>query len=220
MRTGAVLALGVLIASATAVAAQERGSAGLLRFDRTLLLEDSAATSANVSVGDVDRDGHLDIVLVKGRHWPLLDPVLIGDGRGGFALPRPIGDVADRSYSGVLADMDAAGDLDVVISNDRPDAKVVHLNDGKSAFSLGSTFGLPEWPTRHVGVADLNADGLPDVVLANRTGNRGGGRFQDPCLGFSQESAATVTRDREVALPEGLDCGSSACRRRRADPAM
>lgn len=40
-------------------------------FDRHLALEDSAATSANVSIGDVNADGHQDILLVKGRHWPV-----------------------------------------------------------------------------------------------------------------------------------------------------
>ena len=75
---------------------------GARRFDRALALEDSGATSANVSIGDVDRDGHLDIVLVKGRHWPLEDLVLLGDGQGAFAPPYPLGAPADRSYSGVL----------------------------------------------------------------------------------------------------------------------
>jgi hypothetical protein len=175
----------------------------LLYFDRAQLLEEEGATSANVSVGDVNGDGHLDILLVKGRHWPLLDLLLAGDGTGAFAQARPIADAADRSYSGVLIDIDGDRDLDVVISNDTPDSKVVHLNDGRGTFTVGSTFGRPEWPTRHVKVADLDGDALPDLVLANRTGddsgfnyvcmNRGGGRFDGDCLGFSRESATTVT---------------------------
>jgi hypothetical protein len=186
-----------------APAADEDAPLAVLSFERSVLLEESAETSANVSIGDLDADGHLDIVLVKGRHWPLHDMILIGDGAGGFRPARPLGEVADRSYSGELVDIDGDGDLDVVISNDTPDRKLVHLNDGRGGFTAGSTFGRPEWPTRHVSLADLNGDDLPDIVVANRSGDRGGlnyvcfnrgeGRFDDDCLGFSRESATTIT---------------------------
>jgi hypothetical protein len=182
---------------------QENPTLGNVGFDRTFLLEESSETSANVSLGDINGDGHLDVVLVKGRHWPLLDQVLVGDGKGAFLPARPLGSVPDRSYSGLLVDVDRDGDLDVVVSNDQPDPKLVHLNDGSGGFSVGSTFGRPEWPTRHISVADLNGDSLPDVVLANRTGDDSGynyicfgvgeGRFSTSCTGFSRESATGVT---------------------------
>ncbi|HSG47207.1 MAG TPA: VCBS repeat-containing protein, partial [Longimicrobiales bacterium] len=176
---------------------------GARQFQRSVALEDSAETSANVSLGDLNADGHLDVVLVKGRHWPLLDLVRLGDGTGSLRPAYPVGSVPDRSYSGVLVDMDGDGDLDIVVSNDNPDPKVVHLNDGSGRYQVGSTFGRPEWSTRHVSVADLNGDGLPDVVLANRhpEGSAlsyicfgvGGGRFADECVGFARGSATTVT---------------------------
>ena len=40
-------------------------------YERVLLLEDKGETSAGVNVGDLNGDGLLDIVLGKGRHWPL-----------------------------------------------------------------------------------------------------------------------------------------------------
>lgn len=40
-----------------------------------------------------------------------------------------------------MADLDGDGDLDVVISNDDPDPRLVYLNDGKGHFHVGSTFG-------------------------------------------------------------------------------
>jgi hypothetical protein len=166
-------------------------------------LEDSGATSANVSLGDLNADGHLDLVLVKGRHWPLVDFVRLGDGSGALSEAAPLGEAADRSYSGVLVDMDGDGDLDVVVSNDDPDPKLVYLNRGDGTFERGSTFGRPEWSTRHVAVADLDGDGTPDAVLANRSGDGtalsficfgdGDGGFRDPCHGFSQGSATTIT---------------------------
>jgi hypothetical protein len=176
---------------------------GARSFDRYLALEDSGATSANVSVGDVNGDGHADVVLVKGRHWPLENLVLLGHGDGSFELPYAVGSSPDRSYSGVLVDIDRDGDLDVVVSNDDPDPKLVHLNDGAGRFVVGSTFGRPDWSTRHVAVADLNGDSLPDAVLANRSGDGSGtsyvcvglpgGRFDDVCVGFARGSATTIT---------------------------
>ena len=171
-------------------------------FDRTLLLESASETSANVSIGDVNGDGHLDIVLAKGRHWPLVDRVLLGDGAGHFPTTYDLGPTADRSYSGRLVDIDGDGDLDIVISNDRPDPKLVYINDGKGHFHVGSTYGRPEWDTRNATVVDLDGDGHPDIVVANRGDsasanyicfNKGNGRFDANCVAFSHESATTIT---------------------------
>jgi hypothetical protein len=171
------------------------------RFDRVLLLETTSATSANVSIGDLNGDGNLDILLVKGRHWPLMSRVLIGDGRGHFPIAYNLGETPYRSYSGRLVDIDVDGDLDVVLSNDTPDPKVIYLNDGKGHFHVGSAYGRAEWDTRNASVADLNGDGQPDIIVANRTDkganyicmNKGKGRFDADCIPFSHESATTIT---------------------------
>jgi hypothetical protein len=170
-------------------------------FDRRLLLEATSETSANVSIGDLDGDGNLDIVLAKGRHWPLMSRVLLGDGRGHFPVAYNLGDVPYRSYSGRLVDIDGDGDLDVVLSNDKPDPKVVYLNDGKGHFRRGSSYGRPEWETRNVSIADLNGDGLPDIIVANRSDsaanyiclNRGRGQFDADCTPLSHYPSTTIT---------------------------
>ena len=208
MQIGAVvllLAVGSLVASKTLGRQTSKHTieSSLPGFSRVLLLEETAETSANVSIGDLNGDGFPDLVLAKGRHWPLIDRVLLNDGHGHFPTAHNLSDVADRSYSGSLVDIDGDGDLDVVISNDAPDPKRVYANDGKGNFQLLSTYGRPEWPTRNASVADLNGDHLPDIIVANRTEdskganyicfNKGQGHFDADCLAFSHESCTTVT---------------------------
>src|SRR5215471_7934175 len=118
-------------------------------FERVQLLEDKGETSASVSVGDLNGDGLLDIVLAKGRHWPLHSRVLLNDGEGGFSASN-LATAPARTYSAALADVDGDGHLDVVVSNDEPDRKLVYRNDGKGHFTESGTFGEPSWPTRYV----------------------------------------------------------------------
>jgi FG-GAP-like repeat len=136
-------------------------------FDRMLPLEPKGETSASVSIGDLNGDGHLDLVLGKGRHWPLADRVLLNDGKGHFSA-HDLSDAPDRTYSAALADLDRDGHLDIVISNDAPDRKLIYRNDGKANFRVAATFGDSHWSTRYVTLADLNADGFPDLIAANR----------------------------------------------------
>ena len=93
-------------------------AAGLRSFGTGVPLESVSEYTANASIGDLNGDGNLDIVLAKGRHWPQADVVLFGDGKGHFTPGPPLPNKPDRSYSAPLADLDGDGDLDIVISND------------------------------------------------------------------------------------------------------
>lgn len=175
---------------------------GFPSFDHSLLLETTPDTTANVSFADFDGDGHLDILLVKGRHWPMIDKVLLGDGKGGIRRRYDLSEIADRSYTGGVADFNGDGSPDIAISNDEPDRKLIYFNDGKGNFKIGSEFGLPEWPTRNISIADVNGDGRPDIILANRGEpgktsnyvclNHGNGRFGADCIPFAPYPATTI----------------------------
>jgi hypothetical protein len=174
---------------------------GFPTYQRVVVLDQTAVTSANVSIGDVNGDGHPDVVIANGRHWPLISRVFIGDGHGHFAAGYDLGEQAYRSYAAHLVDMNGDGALDAVLGNDAPDPKLIYLNDGKGRFHEGSRYGQPEWPTRHVTVVDLNGDKFPVIVVANRSEsvgnyiclNKGGGQFGADCSRFSNESATTIT---------------------------
>lgn len=161
-------------------------------FSRVLLLESTSETSASVSLGDVDGNGTLDVVLAKGRHWPLNDLILRNDGRGHFSTEL-LADAPDRTYSAALADLDGDGDLDIVASNDRPDRKLVYLNDGAGHYRVSGTFGEPEWSTRYVTVADLNGDARPDLIVANRSSNPANPRPSFVCLNNRSGAFPTCT---------------------------
>lgn len=145
-------------------------SAELPTFEQMQLLEAKGETSASASLGDIDADGDLDIVLARGRHWPLDNLIIRNDGQRAFTTSKlPAG--PDRTYSAALADLNGDSSLDLVVSNDRPDRKVIYFNDGRGHYRAAGTFGQPEWPTRYITVADLNADQRPDIIVANRSAN-------------------------------------------------
>lgn len=169
----------------------------LPHFTTAIQLDATSDPSANVSMGDLDGDGDLDIVLAKGRHDPYVDKVLLNDG-GGHFVTSDLGPTADRTYTAALADLDGDGDLDIVVSNDTPDRKLLYFNDGKGRFTVAGTWGDPKWSTRNAAIADLNGDGRPDIVAANRPGpsyvclNDGSGRFESPCIPIPADSATTI----------------------------
>src|SRR5262245_3991273 len=103
----------------------------LRKFDRVLVLEDSGETSAALSLGDLDGDGDLDIVLSTGRHWPSPLRVYFNDGKGRFPVTQKVGERDYKSYGVPLADLNGDGHLDLVVGTDLGDAKPYFLNDGK-----------------------------------------------------------------------------------------
>ncbi|HSJ58270.1 MAG TPA: VCBS repeat-containing protein, partial [Anaerolineae bacterium] len=122
-------------------------------------------------VGDVDGDGDLDVVEIN--TWRN-DVVYHNDGSGGLDAAQEI--VADPGVTvyaeiaaGVLADVDGDGDLDLVAGTGGSEVleeNVVLLNDGSGRFDDILVFGSPN-TTAAVAVADLNDDGVLDIVSAD-----------------------------------------------------
>src|SRR6185436_7734730 len=129
-------------------AASTQNAPILPRFTIAIQLETTSDPSANVSMGDLDGDGDLDIVLAKGRHDPYVDKVLLNDGKGHF-ITSDLGPAADRTYTAALADLDGDRELDLVVSNDSPDKTLLYFNDGKGRFTVPGTWGDPKWSTRN-----------------------------------------------------------------------
>lgn len=153
--------------------------------------------SAAVTLGDVDGDDDLDVLVANGTHWPGENEIFLNDGTGFFKVERSLGQERSASYRIQLVDLDADGDLDAAVANDRAPNRLF-LNGGDGWFDPAGTFGAPDPPTRDLGVGDLDGDGAPDLFVLNRDGpseicfNDGEAVFADcrPFLG--QESAIKI----------------------------
>ena len=106
-------------------------------------------------------------------------------------------------------DRDGDGDLDLVASNDRPDEKLVYINDGSGRFRVSSTFGASTWTTRYVTVADLNGDHRPDLIVANRRGGTGTDKPSYVCMNDGQGAfpscTAMATESATIIVAADLD---------------
>ena len=139
--------------------------------------------SGQVLFGDLDRDGHLDMVT---RH--LLDlrvRFFRGDGKGGFtAFPGGQIRLSDQPGSVALADINSDGNLDLLVTRNHSDAVDIFLGDGKGGFSPapGSPFTASPSTvpfTHGLDLVDLNEDGKLDLVTTNGKSHELGLLFGD-----------------------------------------
>jgi hypothetical protein len=120
-----------------------------------------------VDLGDVDRDGDLDILIGRGRHWPTPSLVYSNTGYGNFYGPRPLEGRDQRTSVALLGDVDRDRDLDAVLLSEQGQ-HTVHLNDGFGTFTAASRFGTGREFVQDGGLSDVDRDGDLDVVMAIR----------------------------------------------------
>ena len=72
--------------------------------------------TTSVTLGDVDGDGDLDLVV---GNYAETNKLYKNDGSGGFnATGTGLGSNMDNTFSITLGDVDGDGDLDLVVGND------------------------------------------------------------------------------------------------------
>ena len=117
---------------------------------------------------DVNRDGNLDVVIVDSESNQAA--YLLGNGQGGFAQAQITPFPAQASV-GILADVDADGNLDLVTNN------TLYPGNGTGGFLAGILFQSADGEnagatfSNSIAAGDVNGDGLLDVVTANGNWN-------------------------------------------------
>ncbi|HWC65193.1 MAG TPA: VCBS repeat-containing protein, partial [Thermoanaerobaculia bacterium] len=148
-----------------------RGQLRLVDFGRGL--PRSGQWREGFGVGDVNRDGHPDLVFPPARKSPGPPVVFLGDGAGNWKrwsearFPRLAYDYGDAQ----VADFDGDGIADIAVAMHHRGI-VALLGDGKGAFRDGSEgldFSprpdqLPEFSARCLRAFDWNGDGRTDLV--------------------------------------------------------
>ena len=147
---------------------------------------------ADVHLGDLNGDGKLDLVVAD--YTVAKVSVYLGDGAGGFtaASGSPFS-VGTNPNSVTLADVNGDGALDIVTANAGSNNVTVLLGDGTGNFSAatGSPFSMGSLPY-YVVVADVNGDGLPDLLTANNGGDNVSVRLANGSGGFDAATSVSV----------------------------
>jgi hypothetical protein len=164
----------------------------------------------SVAVADLGGDSVPDLVTANRDSDDV--SVLRGNGDGSFQATVSFA-AGDRPFSVAVADLDGDGVPDVVTANlERApftgDDVSVLLGNGDGSFQAAVSFAAGDEPV-FVAVADLDGDGVPDLVTANRDSDdvsvllgNGDGSFQAAvsfAVGDNPNSVAVADLDGDTA---------------------
>jgi large repetitive protein len=123
----------------------------------SLSLANSGGEVFSVAVGDLNNDGHPDIVAVDERNGEV--DIFLNNGDGTFA--PAISYASPSAISATLADINGDGNEDIVLTGGGANFKIIFGN-GDGTFQVAKSY--TDVYAGQIAIADINGDGKPDVV--------------------------------------------------------
>lgn len=129
------------------------------------LLTAMAGAPLWIATGDLNGDHRVDAVVANLSAASL--SLFIGKGDGTFAPAQQIPTISSPCDVEV-ADLNLDGNLDLAVNGEGGEKSVaVHLSDGKGGFRPMVQYAYKDGSGQGLDIADLNADGLPDLIGAS-----------------------------------------------------
>ena len=132
-----------------------------------------------VTVGDVDDNGTLDVIVGNGIYYDSQTQTVVpgeivfymNDGNGNFAIGSVFGEGFANPRGIALGDMDDNGTVDIVVGTTNVDTQgFIYLNKDNQFSDLNRVpFGPADIGVSDVAVGDINKDGHLDIVAAEGT---------------------------------------------------
>ena len=169
-----------------------------------------ATTPWQLAVGDLDGDGHEDVVTADGSLQQSADTVtvLVGDGTGELSDRQIYQERILQPFAIDTGDLDGDGDLDVVVSNFSGDWEVLE-NDGNGQLSLAQSVESTQGTRGSASCAilmDIDNDGDLDLALIDEI----------EVVAFTATQIPNITGRRYPAVlageryPDGIDIEDEA----------
>lgn len=167
------------------------------QFSRMRPLGSDRATTYACEVADMDSDGDLDIV--TGNAMAPCN-IFINNGEGRFQLKLAL-PTKSSVRSLTLADIDLDNDFDILLTC-RGRTNQIFYNEPTLSFTDIGSFGTRSDSTIAVQVGDIDHNGLPDLVAANRDNQsnmlvfqKSAGKFENRVVGSRQNSRSVTLGD-------------------------
>lgn len=159
-----------------------------LNFAPAVTYDAGGGNAVSVAVADVNGDGIPDLVIANGCATDTCETyegsvsILLGNGDGTFKTAVSYGSGGYGTYSVAVADVNGDNKLDIVLTNSCADHPVgqgfclgdgdgavgVLLGNGDGTFQPVENYDSGGYGAISVAVADVNGDGISDVVVANQ----------------------------------------------------